>query len=188
MAAGCNECQFRWKADDVIAPQTTFMKAADRVQGGKCEPRWFVIDGSGLVVGHLATKIATVLMGKHRPEYTPHVDTGDYVIVINADKVRFTGRPIKHEANEHFTKKMAQKKYTWYTGWPGGQRHIGAIEMWAKKPTEILKLAVKRMLPKNALARHMLDKLKLFVGPEHPHQAQQPLPLPAFLQPKEHGL
>lgn len=168
----------------MIAPQTTFMKSTDRAPGGQCEPQWFVVDASGLVVGHLATKIATILMGKHKPEYTPHVDTGDYVIVINADKVRFTGRAIKHDTNEHFTKKMAQKTYTWYTGWPSGQRHISAIDMWEKKPTEILKLAVKRMLPKNALARHMLDKLKLFAGPTHEHQAQQPQPLPAHLAPK----
>ena len=167
----------------MIAPQTTFMKAADKVHGGRCEPQWFVVDASDLVVGHLATKLATILMGKHKPEYTPHVDTGDFVVVINADKVRFSGRPIKHDENENYTTKMAQKTYTWYTGWPGGQRHISAIDLWSKKPTDILKLAVKRMLPKNALARHMLDKLKLFSGPNHTHQAQQPIPLPEFLHP-----
>lgn len=179
-----DESEFREKVDDVIAPQTTFMKATDRAHGGKCEPTWFVVDASGMIVGHLATRLATILMGKHKPEYTPHVDTGDYVIVLNADKVRFTGRPIKHDQNQHFTTKMAQKVYTRYTGWPGGQRKTSAINMWSKKPNEILKLAVKRMLPKNALARHMLDKLKLFAGPAHTHQAQQPLPLPEHLFPK----
>ena len=160
------------------------MKATDRNHGGKCEPRWFVVDGDGLVVGHLATKIAGVLMGKHRPEYTPHVDTGDYVVVINADKVRFTGRAVKHDKYQYNSKKMMTKEYVRYTGWPGGQRRVKAIDLWEKKPTEVLKLAVKRMLPKNALARHMLDKLKLFTGPNHSHQAQQPVPLPEHLLPK----
>ncbi|MBM4074402.1 MAG: 50S ribosomal protein L13 [Planctomycetes bacterium] len=169
----------------MIAPQTTFLKPADTRHGGKCQPKWYVVDGTGMVVGQLATKIATILMGKHKPEYTPHIDTGDYVIVVNADKVRFTGRALKHDRNENYTKKMAQKTYTWYTGFPGGQRHVGAIEIWEKNPTEILKLAVKRMMPKNALARHMLDKLKLFVGPDHPHQAQKPVPLPDYLTPSK---
>ncbi len=160
------------------------MKATDRLPGGTAEPRWYVIDATGMVVGRLATQIATVLMGKHRPEYTPHVDTGDYVIVINADKVQFSGDEMKHKSHEHFTTKMSKKSYTWYTGWPGGQRHIDAIDLWSKKPNEILKLAVKRMMPKNALARHMFDKLKLFSGPTHPHQAQQPEPFPEHLLPR----
>lgn len=123
-------------------------------------------------------------MGKHKPEYTPHVDTGDYVIVLNADKIRFSGKSVRHKDNTRCTTKMSNKTYTWYTGWPSGQRHITAINLWSKKPTEILKLAVKRMLPKNALARHMLDKLKLFEGDTHPHQAQQPVPFPEYLLPK----
>lgn len=141
------------------------------------EPEWFVIDADGMVVGRLATQIATVLMGKHRPDYTPHVLCGDYVIVLNADKVRFTGGGVVHE-HEYATTKMARKKYVWYTGYPGGQRNISALKLWEKKPTEVLRMAVKRMLPKTALGRHMLDRLKLYTGTEHPHQAQQPQPFP----------
>lgn len=137
-----------------------------------------------MVVGRLATQLATVLMGKHKPEYTPHCDAGDYVIVVNADKIRFTGSPMKHKTCTQYTTKMSKKGYRWYTGWPSGQREIKAVDLWEKKPTEILKLAVKRMMPKNALARHMLDKLRLFVGPTHTHQAQQPVPFPEYLLPK----
>lgn len=168
----------------MIAPQTTFVKAEENRQGAAYAPKWYVIDAEGMIVGRLATRLATVLMGKHKPEYTPHVDTGDYVIVINADKVRFTGGDMVHKDHEHFTTKMSKKSYQWFTGWPGGQRNIDAIDLWAKHPTEILKLAVKRMMPKNALARHMLDKLKLVAGTTHEHQAQQPLPFPQHLLPK----
>ena len=168
----------------MIAPQTTFVKGAETRQGGTRSPKWFVIDAEGMIVGRLATRLATVLMGKHKPEYTPHVDTGDYVIVLNADKVRFTGGEMVHEKHEHYTTKMAKKSYQWFTGWPSGQRNIDALDLWIKKPTEILHLAVKRMLPKNALARHMLDKLKLQTGTTHPYQAQQPVPFPEHLLPK----
>ena len=168
----------------MIAPGTTFLKASDRGPGGNHQAKWFVIDAEGMTVGRLATRLATVLMGKHRPDYTPHVDTGDYVIVVNADKIEFSGGLMAHDSHPHFTTKMSKKSYVWFTGWPSGQREIPAINLWEKKPTEILKLAVKRMLPKNALAAHMLDKLKLFVGPDHTHQAQQPQPFPAHLMPK----
>lgn len=161
----------------MTSQQTSFVKPAD------CKPEWFVIDAEGQIVGRLATKIATVLMGKHKPSYTPHVDTGDYVVVINADKVRFSGSAMVHEKHESFTNKMAAKKYKWYTGWAGGGREISAINLWEKRPEDILLKAVKRMMPKNALARHMLDKLKLYSGTEHPHQAQQPQPIPAHLMP-----
>jgi large subunit ribosomal protein L13 len=172
------------KVDAVIAPGTTFLKASDRGPGGNHQAKWFVIDAQGMTVGRLATRLATVLMGKHRPDYTPHVDTGDYIIVVNADKVEFSGGRMAHDTHPNYTTKMSKKSYVWFTGWPSGQRHIPAIDLWEKKPTEILKLAVKRMLPKNALATHMLDKLKLFVGPDHTHQAQQPQPFPAYLMPK----
>ena len=168
----------------MIAPQTTFVKTEQVRQGHAYAPKWYVIDAEGMIVGRLATRLATVLMGKHKPEYTPHVDTGDYVIVVNADKVRFTGGQMVHQENEQYTTKMAKKTYTWFTGWPGGQRHIKAVDLWTKKPTQMLYLAVRRMLPKNALARHMLDKLKLVAGPTHEHQAQQPLPFPQHLLPK----
>ena len=128
---------------------------------GEVEQKWLLVDASDKIVGRLATRIATILMGKHRPIYTPHVDTGDYVVVINAEKVVFTG------------KKWKQKTYTWYTGYPG-QRSITAERRLELQPELILREAVRRMLPKNKLGRHMLKKLKLFAGSEHTHQAQQP--------------
>jgi large subunit ribosomal protein L13 len=172
------------KVEVVIAPGTTFLKASDRGPGGNHQAKWFVVDAEGMTVGRLATQLATVLMGKHRPDYTPHVDTGDYIIVVNAEKVRFSGGKMAHDTHPHFTTKMSKKSYQWFTGWPSGQRNISAINLWEKKPAEILHLAVKRMLPKNALATHMLAKLKLFVGPNHTHQAQQPAPFPEYLLPK----
>lgn len=127
--------------------------------------RWYVVDAEGLVVGRLCSQIASVLRGKHRPDYTPHVDTGDYVIVINADKVRFTG------------KKMLQKQYLTYSLYPGGQKSRTPLEMLAKKPEKIVENAVKGMLPKTKLGRAMYKKLFVYTGAEHPHGAQQPEPL-----------
>jgi large subunit ribosomal protein L13 len=135
---------------------------------GELAKQWFVIDASGQVVGRLAAQIAPILMGKHRPTYTPHIDTGDYVIVTNVDKVVFTGN------------KWQEKSYQRYSGYPGGQREEAAWKLFQRHPERILELAVKRMMPKNKLGRHMLDKLKLIVGPDHPHQAQQPIPLEAL--------
>ena len=123
---------------------------------------WFIVDAEGEVVGRLASKIAHVLKGKHKPSYTPHVDTGDNVVVINADKVRFTGM------------KMDQKEYITFSGYPGGQKKAKASEMAAKKPTFIIEKAVKGMLPKNKLGRAMFKKLFVYEGSEHPHAAQQP--------------
>jgi large subunit ribosomal protein L13 len=124
--------------------------------------KWHVIDAEGLVVGRLASKIATVLRGKHKPDFTPHFDNGDYVIVLNADKVRFTGQ------------KMSQKTYLRHTGYPGGQRATTPRDLLAKKPERILETAVKGMLPKTRLGRAQIKKLFLYAGTEHPHQAQQP--------------
>lgn len=128
---------------------------------GEIVPQWWHVDGEGKVVGRLASDIAMILMGKHRPTYTPHVDTGDFVIVTNVEKVVFTGR------------KWEQKSYSWYTGYPG-QKVEMAAKRFQRKPEQILYDAVRRMLPKNKLSRKMLQKLKLIVGPTHPHQAQQP--------------
>ena len=128
---------------------------------GQVEKKWWVIDGTDQVVGRLASDIAMILMGKHRPTYTPHVDCGDFVIVTNVEKVKFTG------------KKWDQKRYTWYTGYPG-LRSESAAERLEKKPEMILREAVRRMLPKNKLGVAMLEKLKLYAGESHPHQAQQP--------------
>lgn len=129
---------------------------------GEVEQKWFLVDGTDKVVGRLASEIAMILMGKHRPTYTPHVDTGDYVIVTNVDKIVFTG------------KKLDQKKYTWYTKWPGLRMETARRRM-ELKPDLVLTEAVRRMLPKNKLARKMLAKLKVYKsGEQHPHQAQQP--------------
>ena len=132
---------------------------------GEVEQRWHLVDADDKVVGRLASRIARVLMGKHRPEYTPHVDTGEFVVVVNAAKVRFTGR------------KPAQKRYYHYTGHPGGLRERTVTDLLERKPEEILHLAVRRMLPKTRLGRQMIQKLKIYPGAEHPHEAQQPQPL-----------
>ncbi len=128
---------------------------------GEVDQKWFLVDATDKVVGRLASDIAVILMGKHRPTYTPHVDTGDFVVVINAEKVFFSG------------KKWEQKKYTWYTGYPR-QRSISAGDRLEKKPEMILSEAVRRMLPKNKLGTKMLSKLKIYAGDQHPHQAQNP--------------
>jgi large subunit ribosomal protein L13 len=126
------------------------------------ERKWHVIDADGAVLGRMAARIAPILMGKTKPTYTPHVDTGDHVIVINAEKVRVTGR------------KAQQKEYDYYTGYPGGHKYVSFADMMARKPEKVVELAVRRMLPKNKLGRKMLKKLKIYRGPEHEHQAQQP--------------
>jgi large subunit ribosomal protein L13 len=123
---------------------------------------WFIVDAEGETVGRLCSRIASVLRGKHRPDYTPHVDTGDYVIVINADKVRFTGS------------KMEQKQYLSYSLYPGGQKSISAKDLMVKKPYSIIEKAVKGMLPKTKLGNAMYKKLFVYAGTEHPHQAQKP--------------
>lgn len=130
---------------------------------GEVERKWWLVDAEDQVVGRLASEIAVILMGKHRPTYTPHVDTGDFVVVVNAEKVKFTG------------KKWDQKRYTWYTGYTR-LRSETAGERLDKRPEKILSEAVRRMLPKNKLAAKMLDKLKVYSGPDHPHQAQSPEP------------
>ena len=132
---------------------------------GEVPQQWHLVDATDKVVGRLASEIAMILMGKHRPSYTPHVDTGEYVIVTNVDKVVFTG------------KKLDNKRYTWTTGW-AGLRSETARERFNRQPERILTEAVRRMLPKNKLAVKMLAKLKVYKsGETHPHQAQQPQPL-----------
>ncbi len=126
--------------------------------------KWYVIDADGEVVGRLATRIASVLRGKHKPDFTPHVDTGDYVIVLNAGKVRFTGA------------KLNDKEYQRFTGYPGGLRRRTAKEMLDVKPEMVLELAVKGMLPKTKLGKAMIKKLFLYTEASHPHTAQQPEP------------
>ncbi|WP_022836365.1 50S ribosomal protein L13 [Salisaeta longa] len=129
------------------------------------ERAWYVIDATDEVVGRLASRIAHVLRGKHKPSFTPHIDTGDYVVVVNADKARFTGR------------KETDKTYRTYSGYPGGERELTPEEVREQKPTYILEHAVKGMMPSGPLARRMLKKLKIYAGADHPHDAQQPQPL-----------
>ncbi len=132
---------------------------------GEVERKWYLVDASGKTLGRLASRIATILMGKHKPIYTPHVDTGDYVVVVNAEKIVLTG------------KKLDQKRYYRHSGYPGGLKVVTARQLLEKHPERLIYLAVKRMLPKNALGRRMLRKLKVYAGPEHPHQAQKPEPI-----------
>ena len=130
---------------------------------GRFTPQWVLVDVSGKVLGRAAVRIATILMGKHRPEYTPHVDTGDFVVVINAAQVKVTGN-----------NKLTQQVYQRFSGYPGGQKTTPLKVMLAKKPQWVIQEAVRRMLPKSKLGAAMLKKMKVYRGPEHPHQAQQP--------------
>ena len=129
------------------------------------EHEWYVVDAENQTLGRLAAKIAPILRGKHKPTYTPHLDCGDFVIVINADKVRVTGR------------KLDQKYYYRYSGYPGGLKSISLRDQLAKHPERVVEAAVKGMLPKNSLGRQMFKKLKVYAGESHPHQAQKPKPL-----------
>jgi len=126
---------------------------------------WYVIDAENKVLGRVASRIANILRGKNKPVFAPSVDTGDFVIVLNADKIVLTGN------------KLTDKMYHSHSGYPGGLKSVNAQTMLAKKPEEVLRKAVKGMLPKNKLARHMITKLKIYTGSEHPHQAQQPKPI-----------
>ena len=126
---------------------------------------WYVIDATDKVLGRLATQVARRLRGKHKPDYTPHMATGDYIVIINAEKIRVTG------------KKVSDKIYYSHSGYPGGLKHISYEKLMAKNPTMIIEKAVKCMLPKGPLGREMFRKLKVFSGPTHGHEAQQPKPL-----------
>ena len=127
--------------------------------------KWYLVNAEGKVLGRLSTELAKILKGKNKPTYTPHLDTGDFVIVVNAGKVTLTG------------KKLKDKIYYHHTGYPGGIKQINAEKLLAKKPTEMIRIAVKGMLPKNSLGRQMLRKLKIYAGPDHPHEAQKPISL-----------
>lgn len=133
------------------------------------EREWYLVDAEGQTLGRLATRTATVLRGKHKPIFTPHVDTGDHVIVVNADKVKLTGR------------KLDQKHYYHYSGYPGGLRSLSAREVLERNPERIIEQAVRGMLPKNRLSRQLIKKLKVYAGPDHPHAAQQPKPFPDYV-------
>jgi large subunit ribosomal protein L13 len=130
------------------------------------EQRWYLVDADGQTLGRLATRIADTLRGKGKPVYTPHIDSGDFVVVVNAEKIAVTG------------KKLDEKVYYRHSGYPGGLRARTLREQLDRRPTEVLRSAVKGMLPRNRLARRQITKLKIYAGPEHPHAAQSPEPLP----------
>ena len=132
---------------------------------GEIQRDWVLVDAEGKTLGRLATQIVDTLRGKRKPQYTPHVDTGDFVVVVNADKIAVTGN------------KLDQKRYYRHSGYPGGLRSRSLREQLDRRPTEVLRGAVKGMLPKNRLARQQITKLKIYAGPEHPHEAQNPRPL-----------
>ena len=132
---------------------------------GEIERRWYVVDAEGQNLGRLATRIADTLRGKNKPQFTPHVDTGDFVVVVNAEKIAVTGN------------KLDEKIYYRHSGYPGGLKQRTLREQLDRRPTEVLRTAVKGMLPKNKLAARQLTKLKIYAGPEHPHTAQAPEPL-----------
>lgn len=144
--------------------KTIQIRKEDLQPGQKYAPEWWLIDAKGKNLGRLATTIANLLRGRHKPIYSPHLDTGDYVVVVNAEQVLLTG------------KKLKDKYYYHHTGYPGGVKAVQAERLLERKPTELLRLAVKGMLPKNALNRKALLKLKLYAGTEHPHAAQRPKP------------
>jgi large subunit ribosomal protein L13 len=135
---------------------------------GQVEQKWVLVDAEGAVLGRMAARIAPILMGKTKPTYTPHVDVGDYVVVVNAEKVKLTG------------KKTEQKEYDWYTGYPSGRKVVSFARMLARKPERIVELAVRRMLPKTQMGRKALKKLKVFPGPDHEHHAQKPEKIELF--------
>ena len=133
--------------------------------GNDIQRNWFVLDADGVVLGRLATKVAMMLMGKHKPTYTPFLDTGDHVVIVNADKVRLTGR------------KEDDKLYRTHSGYPGGLKEVQARKMRQKRPERMLELAIQGMLPKTKLGKQMYRKLNVYAGPKHPHQAQKPVDL-----------
>ena len=138
----------------------------DRPDAPEFQRRWYVVDAAGVPLGRTASRIASVLRGKHRAIFTPNVDCGDVVVVVNADKIELTGS------------KLEGKHYYRHSGWPGGFKDETAKQLLARKPTELMRIAVQGMLPKNRLARKLIRKLKIYAGPDHPHQAQKPVPLP----------
>jgi len=142
----------------------TYMAKKDEIE----QRKWFLVDADGAILGRMAAKITPLLMGKNRPQYTPHVDAGDYVVVVNAEKIRVTG------------KKAQQNMYDYYTLYPGHHKFVSFADMMEKKPEKVVELAVRRMLPKNKLGRKMLTRLKVYRSPDHQHQAQRPEKIELF--------
>jgi large subunit ribosomal protein L13 len=146
----------------VNSPLEEAMKKTYQAKPNEVPREWVVVDLEGKTLGRAASAIAMILRGKTKPTFTPHLDTGDFVVAVNADKVHLTGR------------KLEKKRYYHHSGYPGGMRSCSVSEMLSHKPADVLRLAVKGMLPKNTLGRKLLKKLKIYASPEHPHQAQQP--------------
>src|ERR1700760_4920251 len=152
--------QAAWAEPALFFAMKTFVATAENRQRD-----WYVVDAEGQTLGRLATQIADVLRGKRKPTYTPHIDTGDFVVVVNAEKIAVTGS------------KRTEKMYYRHSGYPGGLKSRTLNDMLERRPEEVIRLAVKGMLPRNRLARKQLTKLKVYAGPEHPHAAQQPQPM-----------
>ncbi len=144
---------------------TTLIEKTTLAKPEQINRNWFLVDASGLVLGRLACDLATILMGKHKAIYTPHVDTGDFIVVINAEKIKVTGKKLQQEAHDY------------YTYYPGGHKYVSWEKLLEKHPERLIELAVKRMLPKTRLGRAMYKKLKVYRGSEHKHQAQKPVSL-----------
>ncbi len=147
--------------------ESTLMKSF-MAKTGQVEQKWLLVDAQDAVLGRIASKLAMILMGKNKPTYTPHVDMGDFVVVVNADKVRLTGT------------KAESKTYETYSRYPGGHRYISYAKMMERKPERVIETAVRKMLPKTQMGRKALSRLKIFCGPEHEHQAQQPQKVELF--------
>lgn len=161
---------------------TTAVTKCYLAKPNEVQANWYVVDAKAQIVGRLATRLARILMGKHKPSYTPHVECGDFIVVINCEKVRFSGAEMSHPKYDHYTAKMRDKVYERYTGYPGGQRFETAAQLLDRRPDHILREAVRRMLPKNKLGSRMLKKLKIYAGDQHPHQSQNPQELPEHLR------
>ena len=158
--------EFRYNPDPAVASiRRFFVMKTYSAKPGEITREWYLVDADGLTLGRLATVIADTLRGKRKPIFTPHVDTGDFVVVVNAEKIAVTGN------------KLDQKMYYRHSGFPGGIRSRTLREQLDRRPTEVLRSAVKGMLPKNKLARAQITKLKIYAGPEHPHESQNPQPL-----------
>ncbi len=160
--SGSGNCYHRFSAD---AWSAAFVMRTWTAKTHEIERRWYVVDAEGQTLGRLATRIADTLRGKRKPEYTPHIDTGDFVVVVNAEKIRVTGN------------KLAAKRYYRHSGYPGGLRSRTLAQMLERRPEEVIRLAVRGMMSRNRLARQQLRKLKVYAGPDHPHAAQRPRPM-----------
>jgi large subunit ribosomal protein L13 len=183
VGATCNlsiRCNF--KQDGPAELEDVTVSKCYLAKPNEVQPQWYVVDAKAQIVGRLATRLARILMGKHKPSYTPHVECGDFIVVVNCEKVRFSGAEMSHPKYEHFTTKMKNKIYERYTGYPGGRRFETAAQLLDRRPDHILREAVRRMLPKNKLGSRMLKKLKIYAGEQHPHQSQNPQELPKHLQ------